>query len=187
MKLLLTSCGFETKEIEKVFLDMLGKDTATSQALFIPTAAIDEEAKAVLPKCYEDLIKIGFQKENIESCDVAYNCPHQPMEYYDVIYITGGNTEFLMQAVNKTGFDSKIKDYLNKDGLIIGVSAGAMIFANCTRKSLKYLRAYLEVHVEPKGKCIKRGIYLTRRLRRIRLGNEQAIVVKNDKEFEVVG
>ena len=186
MKLLLTSCGLETKEIEKVFLTMLSKETEQAKALFIPTAAIDEEAKAVLPKCLEDLTKVGFQKTNIETCDITYGLPQQSTESYDVVYITGGNTEFLMKAMVKSGFNKIIEEYIRNGGIVIGVSAGAMIFAKCVRKNLKYLHAYLEVHVEPKSKCIKQGKYSTRRIRKVKLGNEQAIIV-NEKDFQVIG
>lgn len=51
MRVLLTSCGLETKEIEKQFIEMLEKPVSDSKALFIPTAAIDADAIAVLPKC----------------------------------------------------------------------------------------------------------------------------------------
>ena len=40
MRVMLTSCGLETKKIEESFLEFLGKVPEQANALFIPTAAI---------------------------------------------------------------------------------------------------------------------------------------------------
>ncbi len=44
MRVMLTSCGLETKKIEEAFLAFLGKAPEQANALFIPTAAIDADA-----------------------------------------------------------------------------------------------------------------------------------------------
>ena len=44
MRVMLTSCGLETKQIEEAFLEFLGKVPEQVNALFIPTAAIDADA-----------------------------------------------------------------------------------------------------------------------------------------------
>ena len=51
MRVMLTSCGLETKKIEESFLEFLGKVPEQANALFIPTATIDADAIEVLPKC----------------------------------------------------------------------------------------------------------------------------------------
>ena len=65
MKVLLTSCGFETEEINNVFTNMLPKEASEVKALFIPTAAVFPDAIEVLPECMHDLLKAGIKKENI--------------------------------------------------------------------------------------------------------------------------
>ena len=69
MRVMLTSCGLETEQIKEHFLRMLGKESAETKALFIPTAAIDADAIEVLPKCMNDLLKCGIPKENIKVFD----------------------------------------------------------------------------------------------------------------------
>ena len=64
MRVMLTSCGLETKQIEEAFLEFLGKAPEEVHALFIPTAAIDADAIEVLPKCMNDLLKVGIPKQN---------------------------------------------------------------------------------------------------------------------------
>ena len=51
MKILLTSAGLETEELQDYFVKMLDKEMNSVRALFIPTAAVDAGAIAVLPKC----------------------------------------------------------------------------------------------------------------------------------------
>ena len=58
MKVMLTSCGLETKKIGDAFLEFLGKVPKEANALFIPTAAIDADAIEVLPKCMNDIMVI---------------------------------------------------------------------------------------------------------------------------------
>ena len=60
MKILLTSAGLETEELQDYFVKMLDKEMNSVRALFIPTAAVDAGAIAVLPKCVNDLLKCGI-------------------------------------------------------------------------------------------------------------------------------
>ena len=84
MRVMLTSCGLETKQIEEEFLKMLGKEPAETKALFIPTAAIDADAIEVLPECMRDLLKCGIPKENIRVFDLHRNMPVDELKTYDV-------------------------------------------------------------------------------------------------------
>ena len=46
---------------------------------------------------------------------------------YDVMYVCGGNTFYLLQEVRKNGFDKYIVDFINNGGLYVGVSAGSIL------------------------------------------------------------
>ena len=43
-KCLLTSAGFENLAVKEAFLDLVGKEPSQIKALWVPTAAVDEEA-----------------------------------------------------------------------------------------------------------------------------------------------
>lgn len=60
MRVLLTSADLETEEIKECFANMIDKEMRSVKALFIPTAAVDPGAIAVLPKCMNDLRKCGI-------------------------------------------------------------------------------------------------------------------------------
>ena len=137
MRVMLTSCGLETQKIKDCFLTMLGKEGAKAKALFIPTAAIDADAIEVLPKCMNDLLKCGIPKENIRVFDLHQNMPMDELKTYDVVYLTGGRTSYLLERINDTGFRETLLTYIRDNGFVIGVSAGSIIFAEagCSLRS----------------------------------------------------
>ncbi len=155
MRVLLTSAGLETEEIKNHFISMLGKDTSSVKALFIPTAAIDAEAVKVLPKCMNDLIKCGIQNKNIKVYDLHIGMDMEELGQYDVVYLCGGSTKYLLERINETGFRAALLKYIGTNGLVIGVSAGSIIFANNLPDNLALIDTKLDVHCaegEKKGK-----------------------------------
>ena len=146
MKVMLTSCGIETNTIQEHFLEMLGKPPAQARALFIPTAAIFADAIAVLPECMNDLLKCGIPKDNIQVFDLHRNMPADELQAFDVIYLCGGRTAYLLERINDTGFRHSLLEYIRNDGLVIGVSAGSIIFANNLPSHLGLLDVKLNVH-----------------------------------------
>ena len=135
MRVMLTSCG-------------LGKVPEQVNALFIPTAAIDADAIEVLPKCMNDLLKVGIPKQNIRVFDMHQNMPIDELKTYDVVYLTGGRTSYLLERVNDTGFRDTLLSYIRDGGFVIGVSAGSIIFANNLPGNLELLDTKLDVHCE---------------------------------------
>ena len=148
MRVMLTSCGLETGKIKDHFLEMLGKDPCETLALFIPTAAIDADAVAVLPKCMDDLLKCGIPKENIKVFDLHINIPEDELKAFDVIYLCGGRTSYLLSRINDTGFRNSLLSYIRDNGFVIGVSAGSIIFANNLPDNLGLVDTKLDVHCE---------------------------------------
>lgn len=168
MKVMLTSCGIETEKIKECFLQMLDKNPAEATALFIPTAAIDADAISVLPKCLDDLLKCGIPKENIRVFDLHRNMPSSELESFDVVYICGGSTSYLLQRINQSGFRSSLLSYIQNGGFVIGASAGSLIFADNLPDNLHLLGTRMDVH------CKKTNI-----TRRIHLPAETAIQLSN--------
>ena len=179
MNVLLTSCGLETEAIKRAFLEMLGKESPQIRAMFIPTAAIHPDAIEVLPKCLNDLLKCGIVRENITVYDLHDAVDVDLSEAYDVIYICGGDPDYLLRRVREGGFDQKLEAFIRRGGVVVGVSAGSMIFADDMPDNLGLLKCALDVHCG-KDVCDKPGRYSLHRRERIRLGNEQAILFEKD-------
>ena len=178
MKILLTSCGFETKAIQKQFLNYIDKSIADVKALFIPTAAIDVDAIGVLPKCMNDLLKCTIKKENITVYDLHKPLDNGNLALYDVIYLCGGNPQYLLSRINEIGFNNQLLDFINHNGIVVGVSAGSMIFANNMPGSLSVIKQRLDVHCSNFA-CEKAGI-VDENKDCIKLGNEQALIIENN-------
>lgn len=60
---------------------------------------------------------------------------------YDMLYIGGGNIERLLSFVRSTGFDEVIESFIEKEKIIMGGSAGAIIFGKDCRAYRNYFRA----------------------------------------------
>ncbi len=185
MRVLLTSAGLETEEIKECFMKMLGKEASEVKALFIPTAAVDAGAIKVLPKCMNDLLKCGIRNENIRVFDLHEGMDIEELQKYDAVYLCGGNTAYLLERVNATSFNLSLMEYIKRNGMVIGVSAGSLIFANNLVGNLGLINTRLDVHClegETKGK-------VTYPLKdNMRLTNTGALVIREFPDgLEIIG
>jgi peptidase E len=155
MKILLTSAGFTNKTIGQRFIELLPKPLDQVRILFLPTAAIEDEAKYYVQKCLEELLEVGIQQGNITVYDFEYEMTSDQALEYDVLYFPGGNTAHLLSRIRETGFDQVIVEMVEADKVYVGVSAGSLVMT--AKKSydhpidlgtagLVYLNAYLAVH-----------------------------------------
>ncbi|MBU6214781.1 Type 1 glutamine amidotransferase-like domain-containing protein [Patescibacteria group bacterium] len=143
MKLLLTSNGFINTTIEKDFLDLINNRTNLKVAI-IPTAGDpiewvplkegDDSYDNFVPKLvgqsndgkgeYYDYFKN-------KGCDVIIvdlkddtNAIQEKLQNADIIFVGGGDVNYLLDWAKKARLDTYLKDILNKDVLYIGLSAG---------------------------------------------------------------
>jgi hypothetical protein len=167
MNVLLTSAGLENERIRSFFLKMLDKEQRDVKVLFIPVAAISVGAIEVLPKCVEDIISCGIVDENIRVYDLHKFMHYEEVKKYDVIYICGGDSEYLLERINENGFSNVLNEYIRNDGCLIGVSAGSTIAANNLEHNLGWINCRLNVHCDkgsPSGEIdlsVQKEIYLT--------------------------
>lgn len=146
MRVMLTSCGLETKQLEQAFLTMLGKAPKQARVLFVPTAAIDAGAVMVLGKCMNDMLKVGIPENQITVFDLHCTMAMAELSQYDVVYLCGGRTQYLLDRMNDTGFNHVLMQYIADGGMVIGVSAGSLIFTNNLAGNLGLLDTTLSVH-----------------------------------------
>lgn len=164
---------------------MLGKDVAEVKALFIPTAAIDAGAIEVLPKCMNDLLKCGIQNKNIRVFDLHTGMELTELQKYDVVYLCGGDTTYLLERVNVTGFSKTLMEYIKGNGMIIGVSAGSLLFSNNLVGNLGLINTRLDVHC-PNGEVRGKVEYPLKD--NVRLTNTCALVIREFPDgLEIIG
>ncbi|MEH6892531.1 Type 1 glutamine amidotransferase-like domain-containing protein [Bacillus sp. JJ864] len=123
-RLLLTSNGFFTEQIKKQFLQLIDGELSDLKVSIITTASPLKENNQYARKAKEDFIQMGFH--TIDFIDIEYDEP-ETLRKYDVIYITGGNPFYLLYHMKKSSCDLILKDLANKNVVIVGVSAGAVI------------------------------------------------------------
>ena|SRR3989344_2870521 len=123
-KILLTSDGFVNSKIGHEFLALIGKKPIDIKVLFVTTASRLEEEKFYVKDSEKELIEFGLAKENILWVD---NLENIEIENYDVVYVCGGNTFYLMHEMRRTGFDKQIINFINSGKVYVGVSAGSVI------------------------------------------------------------
>lgn len=165
MKLLLTSTGLKSLVLQEAFLKNTKKEVEQLKVIFVPTAANDEESKAMLPSCKADLTNLGILESNILVYDLDYILPYETGAMYDAIYFCGGSTKYLLERINAIGFSDVLRKLLDQGMLFIGVSAGSKICGDNYSGNLGYLHRNIELHCSqgsPFGKVVDNGtIYLT--------------------------
>ena len=96
---------------------------------FIPTAALPDKLDFHIKYSMELLSKMGLIVDELEISTATHLDIGNKLENNDYIYVTGGNTFFLLQEMNRSGAGNLIKAQINAGKLFIGESAGAILLA----------------------------------------------------------
>lgn len=189
MKLLLTSAGFKNKNIGEKFLNLLNKPVKNTRVLFIPAAAINDEAKYYVGVCKKELVEYGIDEANIFSYNFEYVMTEDEALKYDVIYFTGGSTLYLLECIKKNSFNSVIDKIIIENKIYVGVSAGSIIMTpnisldnplNPSTTGLGYIQAFLAVHCNERDENRFTEIEKKLPLPFIALNDMQAVILNND-------
>lgn len=96
--------------------------------LYVPLAM--DENDHPYDSCYE-WIRSELASVSIPSIDMVRSFEElasKNLQQYSALFIGGGNTYKLLSGLKQSGAFNNIKDYINKDGIVMGGSAGAVIF-----------------------------------------------------------
>ena len=93
---------------------------------FIPTASIVETVNFYVKSGRKTLEDMGLMVDELEISTASAEEITSKLKQNDYIYVTGGNTFFLLQEMKRTGTDQLIKEEVNSGKLYIGESAGAI-------------------------------------------------------------
>lgn len=72
--------------------------------------------------------KTELKNNDIEADIIDIDSNKLNLKKYDALYLSGGEPKNLMDSINKSNLFNDIKDFIDKGGIVIGQSAGAMIF-----------------------------------------------------------
>lgn len=178
-KILLTSTGFENRNIENKFLELLNKEPEKAKVLFIITAAIDIGAVKILSKCADDLLNCGIKEENITVYNMHKAIKEEELQKFDAIYVCGGTTKYLVERMYEVNFKEVVNKFINNGGIYIGVSAGTVATSGKYENNLEFIKNKIDVHCE---KGSKNGVIVNDD--EISLTDNQAIYI-NDEEMVI--
>lgn len=119
-----------TLEIDKEIIAFSGKKNP--KILFIPTASSDSESYYLTIKeyfnnlgCSTEVLYLIKDKENLTKKEIEIKIFSS-----DIIYVGGGNTLKMMTIWRKLGVDVLLKQALEKNIVLCGLSAGSICWFN---------------------------------------------------------
>ena len=129
-KIVLTSCGIRNDDFKEKLYNLISKeDLKNSKVLYITTAVDGEPSdnRDWVDKEYQTILDLGINELNITEYKIGNDINYDD---FDIIYMMGGNTIYLLDMVRKYNFDKVIKDFINKGKIYIGSSAGSQIIGS---------------------------------------------------------
>lgn len=197
MKLFLTS---QASEVMDKIVPMLPKKPSELKLAFIPTAGDPYgDNKPWMDADRAQLVDLGFEVADFDLKNITEIQTRKTLSKFDILFVAGGNTFYLLDYVRKSGFDKVVKELVEKGVIYIGSSAGSYVacptieaaswkhLGDRNKVGLKDLSAiglvdFLVVaHYEEKYRdAVKAGIKTTH-YPVIPLTNDQMIVVEDDK------
>ena len=116
------------KDVASIFEKFEG-NVKGKTVTFIPTASVVEKVNFFVKSGKKALEKMGLIVEELEVSTATGDEIVNKLTKNDYIYVTGGNTFFLLQEPKKSGTDKIISEQIEAGKLYIGESAGLMVVA----------------------------------------------------------
>lgn len=129
MKKLFLSSSF--KDVAKYLPDFADEELKGKTVTFIPTAALHEKVNFYVKSGKKALEKLGLIIDELDVSTATKDEITSKLQNNNYIYISGGNTFFLLQELVKCGADKIIIEQVNFGKLFIGESAGSIIVSPC--------------------------------------------------------
>ena len=136
-KIVLSSCGIINENLKGEFYKLLNKEIEKTKVLYITTAidGEDDSDTSWIAEEFKTILDLGIKKENIKEYKMDYEID---LSLYDMIYMMGGNTFYLLKKIRDTKFDIKLKEAINNSIVYVGSSAGSIILGNTIELALAY-------------------------------------------------
>ena len=166
--LFLTSSGL-TDSMKRKLFSLIGKTPDKVKALYIPTAGIETDgAREGFGVCLYELAAMGILPEHIliynlelivsrdyprtysayiqELPAVSRLLTPEELEWFDVVFVSGGDCAVLCREMKRTGFDQVLREAIRCGVIYVGISAGSMYAAGNLEDGLQILPNVLMPH-----------------------------------------
>lgn len=126
MKLILTSNGLSTPKLRNELLSFLEQKISETKIMVLHTARKPEHL-FYINEAGKELVKAGALHPNICYSNISLNISTPNLSEYNLVYICGGNTFYILDRMRKIGLDVAIKNFVKAGRVYLGVSAGSII------------------------------------------------------------
>ncbi|MDR1335923.1 MAG: Type 1 glutamine amidotransferase-like domain-containing protein [Tannerella sp.] len=117
------------KDAAHLFPAFAGQDIQGKRVTFIPTASMLEKLRFYVGADRRALEKTGLIVDELEVSRASSHEIAAKLRGNDCIFISGGNTFFLLQELQRTGADKIIVEEIRSGKLYIGSSAGSVVLS----------------------------------------------------------
>jgi dipeptidase E len=138
MKYLLTSGGISNTSIHNALVDLLGKPTAESSALYIPTALhANPNGPAMVARCIRGevgnpLCEVGWKSLGVLELTALPSIDEEQwlplVQETDALLVEGGDPLYLCYWMRQSGLADLLPS-LRRETVYVGLSAGSMVMA----------------------------------------------------------
>jgi peptidase E len=156
---ILTSKGFQNEDILKEIQS--NKNNTIKTACIITSAAIPLKENGPNTKKAYEYIREKITKE-IDFIDVEI-CDPQQLLKYDLVYITGGNSNHLFSVIQRSGADKVLMEIISSGKTVIGSSAGAMLLTSGNKYNI-YFNKILNIEEKSDHKFSHSGLKITKHI-----------------------
>jgi len=125
-KMFLSSSFYDTSHFLK---DFVGENLEGKLVTFIPTASAVEEVVHYVESAKKAFEELGMFIEILDISKADKLEAEKILRKNDFIYVSGGNTFFLLQELKRSEIDQLMIELVNAGKLYIGESAGSIIMA----------------------------------------------------------
>jgi len=120
-----TEKPYSLKEIDEEIVKMTGKSHPVM--LFV---GFNERANYIFGTMKKIYMALGVQCTYLKHTELSNEKRVESrFKRADIIYLNGGNTIFYMQMIKKYGLDKYLKFALDRNTIMCGISAGAIIYS----------------------------------------------------------
>ncbi|HEY4963625.1 MAG TPA: Type 1 glutamine amidotransferase-like domain-containing protein [Candidatus Saccharimonadales bacterium] len=187
-------------------VEFVKEDPEKTRLVFIPTAGKTYKDPWWVDRDRNTLKQLGFKFSEFDIADKTAAELSKALTNIDVVFVAGGNTFYLLDMMQRCGFEQRIKTLLDQSVQYVGGSAGAIVAGPDiepirslddpqdapnlkTTKGLGLVDFVVIPHVnmnmrEDKIDKVKKEFSSSFNL--IPLTDEQAIVVDKFKNFKIV-
>ena len=114
-------------EVASLFPKFAGEEIKGKRITFIPTASLVEEVRFYVDDDRKAFEELGIIVEELEITTASPDKILEVLNRNDYIFVSGGNTFYLLQELRRKGADILITEQIRAGKLYIGTSAGSVI------------------------------------------------------------